>query len=130
VELNDISGQIVDAAMKVHTKLGPGMLEKTYEFCLAYELRKRGFTVETQKPLPLTYEEVELETGFVIDMLVENTVIVELKSVENILPVHEAQTLTYMKLSEKPLALLINFNVKKLMFGIRRFVGPGVAENQ
>ena len=120
MELNDITGQIVDAAIKVHTSLGPGLLESTYEACLIYELRKRGLIAKSQVPLPVRYEEVHIEVGYRIDLLVEETVIVELKSVDQIAPIHKAQLLSYLKLSGKKIGLLINFNVELLKNGITR----------
>ena len=119
---NEVSGQIVDAAMKVHTALGPGLLESAYEGCLAYELRKRGLKVGTQVGLPVVYEGANIEVGYRIDLLVENLVIVELKAVDKIAPIHEAQLLTYLKLSGKRLGLLVNFNVLHLKDGIKRMV--------
>jgi GxxExxY protein len=120
--LNKISYEIIGCSYKVHSALGPGLLESTYEACLAYELNKAGHLVAVQKALPVVYEEVKLEIGYRIDLLVDDTVIVELKSVESINDVHIAQILTYMKLSGRTLGLLINFNVKDLKKGIRRFV--------
>ena len=122
MEINEITGQIVDAAIKVHTALGPGLLESTYEACLMYELKKRGFTAQNQVPLPVHYDEVIIEVGYRIDLLVEESVIVELKSVDQIAPIHKAQLLSYLKLSGKKVGLLINFNVKKLKDGMKRFV--------
>jgi len=119
---NEVSGQVVDAAMKVHTALGPGLLESAYEGCLAYELRKRGLKVGTQVGLPVVYEGVNIEVGYRIDLLVEDLVIVELKAVDTLAPIHQAQLLTYLKLSGKRLGLLINFNVVHLKDGIKRMV--------
>jgi len=115
---NDVSGQILDAAMKVHTALGPGLLESAYEGCLAYEVRKRGLKVAVQVGLPVVYDEVNIEVGYRIDLLVEDLVIVELKAVDKIAPIYEAQLL----LSGKRLGLLMNFNVLHLKDGIRRMV--------
>jgi GxxExxY protein len=120
-ESNEITGQIIGAAIEVHKFLGPGLLESAYEACLVYELAQRKVKVERQKPLPVVYKNVKLDTGYRIDLLVENEVLVELKAVEFLLPVHEAQILSYMKLSECKLGLLINFNVKLLKQGIKRF---------
>jgi GxxExxY protein len=120
LEINDISGEIVDAAMKVHTALGPGLLESTYEACLMYELNKRGIIVQNQVPLPIRYGEVLLEVGYRVDLLVADVVIVELKSVDQIAPIHKAQLLSYLKLSGKKVGLLINFNVELLKHGITR----------
>ncbi len=122
MDINDISGQIVDAAIKVHKALGPGLLESAYEACLAYELRKRGLAVATQVPLPIVYEEIHLEVGYRIDLLVENKVVVELKSVEAVVPIHRAQLISYLKLSDHKVGLLINFNVELLKQGITRLV--------
>ena len=119
---DQISKIILDCAFKVHTKLGPGLLESAYRTCLAYELRKAGLTVEEEKALPLIYEEIKLECGYRIDLLVNSKVIIELKTVEAFTDVHQAQTLTYMKLSGCHLGLLINFYVKSLKDGIKRFI--------
>jgi GxxExxY protein len=108
--------------MKVHSRLGPGLLESAYEACLKYELEKRGILVESQVALPVHYEGIQVESGYRIDMLVENELIVELKSVSNITPLHEAQLITYLKLSDKRMGLLINFNVLHLRDGIKRKV--------
>lgn len=122
MEINDITHEILDSAYKVHTALGPGLLESAYQACLYYELKKKGFRVESEKPLPLVYEEVKLDCGYRIDLLIENSVIVELKTVDQFIDVHQAQILTYMKLSKIKYGLLINFNVKSLKDGIKRFV--------
>jgi len=117
-----ISSAVISAAMKVHSRLGPGLLESAYEACLVQELRNRGVRVETQIPVPVVYEGIKLEAGYRIDILVESKVVVEIKSVDAIAPVHKAQTLSYLRLSGRNLALLINFNVVHLKDGIRRFV--------
>lgn len=122
MEINQITHEILDSAYKVHTKLGPGLLESAYQACLAYELKKKGLTVETEKALPLIYEDIKLECGYRIDILVEDKVIVELKSVETFTDVHVAQILTYLKLSEKKVGLLLNFNEKSLRNGIKRII--------
>lgn len=122
MQLNQITSQILNSAFKVHSKLGPGLLESTYKACLVYELRKKDIKVEVEKPLPLVYEEINLECGYRIDLLVEDQVIVELKVVENFTDVHFAQILTYMKLSQRKIGLLINFNTSRLKEGIKRFV--------
>ena len=119
---NEISRIIVESALKVHKNLGPGLLESSYEECLFYELKKVGLFVEKQKPLPLIYEEVKLEIGYRVDLLIENKVIVEIKSVEALNEVHLAQVLTYLKLSGCKLGLLINFNVALIKNGIKRVV--------
>jgi GxxExxY protein len=121
-KLNKITGDIIGAAIEVHRALGPGLLESAYEACLAYELIQCGYTVEQQKPLPLMYKEVYLECGYRLDMLVEQVVIVEIKAVEELAPVHTAQLLSYLKLSGLKVGLLINFNVGFLKHGIRRVV--------
>ena len=117
--INEISGQILDAAIKVHKELGPGLLESAYEACLAHELRKRGLKVLTQVGLPVIYDGVQLDVGYRIDVLVEDAVIIELKAAEHVLPLHEAQLITYLKLSDKRLGLLINFNVLRLKDGYK-----------
>lgn len=119
---NEISYKIIGAAMELHKALGPGLLESVYENALAYDLKELGFEVKTQVPMPLVYKEVKQDVGYRIDILVDDKVILEIKSVENLAPVHFAQTLTYLKLSEKKLALLINFNTKVLKDGIHRIV--------
>ncbi|WKZ71038.1 MAG: GxxExxY protein [Melioribacteraceae bacterium] len=119
---NQISKIILDCAFKVHTNLGPGLLENTYKECLLYELLKTGLRVEKEKPMPLIYEEIKLECGYRIDLLVDKKVVVELKSVDAFNEVHIAQTLTYMKLSDCKLGLLLNFNVKSLKNGIKRLI--------
>ncbi len=110
--INEITGKIVDAAMKVHTVLGPGLLESAYEACLAYELDQRGLKVHSQVELPVAYGNIRIDVGYRCDLLVEDTVIVELKSVEKVLPVHQAQLLSYLKLSGKKVGLLLNFNTE------------------
>jgi GxxExxY protein len=122
VELNRISGQIVDASMRVHSRLGPGLLESAYEACLAYELQKRTLRLHRQLPLPIVYDGLRIDAGYRIDLLVEDAVIVELKAVESVSPVHRAQILSYLRLSGKRVGLLINFNVRHLRDGIERFV--------
>jgi len=119
---NQISKIIVNSAFKVHNVLGPGLLESAYEASLYYELRKNGLFVEKQKSLPLIYEEVKLDIGYRIDLLVERKVIIEVKSVELLNDIHLAQILTYLKLSNTKLGLLINFNVNLIKFGIKRVV--------
>jgi GxxExxY protein len=121
-ELNKLTEQIIGAAIEVHRHLGPGLLESAYETCLAYELERLGLAVERQKALPLVYKEIRLDQGYRIDLLVEQKVIVELKVVEQITPVHAAQVLSYLKFSGCQIGLLLNFNVKLLKNGIRRFI--------
>lgn len=120
--LNEITEKIIGAAIAVHKTLGPGLLESAYEACLAYELVQRGLKVEQQKPLPLRYREVQLDCGYRLDLLVEDVVIVEIKTVDALAPIHQAQLLSYLKLSGCKLGLLINFNVELLRQGIRRVV--------
>lgn len=119
---NEISKYIVECALKVHRNLGPGLLESSYEECLYYELRKSKLDVEKQKSLPLIYEDVKLDIGYRIDLMVEGKVIIELKAVESLNDLHLAQILTYLKLTGCKLGLLINFNVPLIKNGIRRVV--------
>jgi GxxExxY protein len=119
---NEISGKIIGAAIEVHKMLGPGLLESAYEECLCCEMQLRGIKFERQVPLPLNYKGVNLDCGYRLDLLVEDKVIVELKTVEAIAPIHEAQILTYLKLRDIRLGLIINFNVRLLVEGRRRFV--------
>ena len=120
--LNQISYDIIGASFKVHSALGPGLLESTYEVCLEYELIKIGYKVERQKPLPVIYDGVFLDAGYRIDLLVEDSVIVELKSVNEMIPIFKAQLMTYLKLAELKLGLLLNFNVTDMQKGITRIV--------
>lgn len=122
MEINQITREIIDSAYKVHSKLGPGLLESAYKKCLIFELKKKGFLVEEEKPLPLIYESINLEYGYRIDILVENKVIVELKTVDSICDVHVAQVLTYLRLSEKRVGLLFNFYTAHLKDGIKRII--------
>jgi GxxExxY protein len=122
MEINQITHEILDSAYKVHTALGPGLLESAYKACLAYELRKKGLKVEEEKPIPLIYEEVKLDCGYRLDLLVEDAVVVELKTLDAFTDVHFAQILTYLRFADKKVGLLINFNVKRLRDGIKRFV--------
>jgi GxxExxY protein len=119
---NEITQDILDSAFKVHTALGPGLLESAYCECLAYELNKKGLRIEKEKPMPLVYEEVKLDCGYRMDLLVEDKVVVELKAVEAFNDVHIAQTLTYMKLSDCKIGLLLNFHTKSLKDGIKRLI--------
>ncbi len=121
-ELNDISYTIIGCAYKVHSELGPGLLESTYEVCLEYELLKAGLNVERQKVLPVVYENIKLEAGYRIDLLVNNKIIIELKSVDQIAPIHKAQVMTYLKLSGLKLGLLLNFNTLDMKQGINRVI--------
>lgn len=122
VGINAITEAIIGAAMKVHSALGPGLLESAYEACLAHELRKAGFDVRCQVELPVIYDGVRVDLGYRIDLLVNDAVIVELKCVEKIAPIHEAQILSYLKLSKKRVGLIINFHVRHLKDGIKRFI--------
>ena len=119
---NEISYQIIGAALKVHRRIGPGLLESAYEAALAYELQKLNLLVEQQVTLPFVYEEVRLEAGYRIDLIINRLVIAEIKSVESLLPVHHAQVLTYLRLTDLKLGLLINFNALFLKEGIHRIV--------
>jgi GxxExxY protein len=122
MDLNQITEKIIGCSIEVHKSLGPGLLESAYEECLSYELIKSGLKIERQKPVPIFYKEVQLDCGYKIDILVEDSVIIELKASEGITPVHEAQVLTYLKFSNKKIGLLINFNVLILKNGLRRFI--------
>ena len=119
---NQITEKIIGCAIKVHSTLGPGLLESVYQQCLYYEIRKSGLKVEKEKPLPVFYEEVVLDCGYRLDLVVESRVIVELKSVESLSDIHLAQILTYLKLSGCEIGLLINFNVTQLIKGIKRVI--------
>ncbi len=119
---NEISSKVIDAAIKVHRALGPGLLESAYQACLFYELVQVGLNVQKEKPLPLIYEEVNLDCGYRIDLMVEDKVIIEIKSVSALSDIHLAQILTYLKLSDSRLGLLINFNSVLLKDGIKRVV--------
>jgi GxxExxY protein len=119
---NAVAQQVVDAAFRVHTSLGPGLLESVYEAALAYELEKRGLSITRQQGIPVVYEAVRIHAGFFADLVVEDQVIVEIKAVETVAPVHKKQLLTYLKLANKRLGLLINFNVVLIKHGITRIV--------
>ena len=118
--VNRIAGMVVDAAFAVHSKLGPGLLESVYEVCLVRELEKRGLSVKRQIALPIDYDGIRLDAGLRLDLLIESCLIIELKAVETLLPVHKAQVLTYLKLTGHRLGLLINFNVPLIREGIKR----------
>ena len=120
IEYERIATHIVNSAFEVHKELGPGLLESVYEVCLIEELRNRGLFVESQVKIPVIFKGKTLEKEFIVDLLVENSVIVELKAVENLLPVHEVQLVTYLKLADKKLGFLINFNVSLIKIGIHR----------
>lgn len=119
---DELSNIVIGLAIKVHKNLGPGLLESSYKECLFYEINKAGFQVEKEKPMPLIYEEVKLDIGYRLDIIVESKLVIEIKSVEALNDVHLAQTLTYLKLSNTKLGLLINFNVKLLKDGIKRVI--------
>ena len=121
MDVNELSYKIIGCAYDVHKILGPGLLESTYEKCLCFELDKLDIKYERQKELPINYKGMTLENGYRIDILVEDKIVIELKSVDTLQPIHSAQILTYLKLSHKPLGLLINFNVTNLQNGIRRY---------
>jgi GxxExxY protein len=119
---NEISGAVVDAAMKVHSALGPGLLESAYKTCLRHELIKRGLRVTCEVALPVRYDGITLDAGYRLDLVVEDTVVVELKAIEALAPIHQAQIISYLKLSGKSIGLLINFHTLHLKGGIKRFV--------
>ena len=119
---NKITEKIIGCAIKVHQNLGPGLLESAYQECLFYELKKEGLKVEKEKPLPLIYEEVKLDCGYRLDLFVEDQIIVEIKSVEALNDIHLAQVLTYLKINETKIGLLINFNVLQLVKGVKRVI--------
>ena len=122
MELNDLTYKIIGCVYKVHSELGPGLLESTYEVCLEHELLKAGLIVERQKALPVIYDAIKLDAGNRIDLLVNNQVILELKAVDEIAPIHSAQVMTYLKLSGLKLGLLLNFNVQDMKKGIKRII--------
>ena len=122
MRINEVTDAVISSAIQVHSELGPGLLESAYETCLAYELEERGLQVERQKVLPLVYREVRLDAGYRLDLVVQDSVIVEIKAVDSLTPVHKAQLLSYLKLSRLTVGLLVNFNVKLLKQGIRRVV--------
>ena len=122
MEFDELSNRVIGCAIEVHRALGPGLLESTYEQCLAYELGQAGIDFKLQHPLPVRYKGVKLDCGYRLDLLVEDKVIVELKTVEKFLPIHEAQLLSYLKLSGHSIGLLINFKVPVLKNGVRRIV--------
>ena len=122
LRINEVTDAVIGSAVLVHRELGPGLLESAYEMCLAYELADRGLRVERQKILPLVYRGVKLDAGYRLDLVAQDSVIVEIKAVDSMTPVHRAQVLSYLKLSGLTVGLLINFNVKLLKQGIRRIV--------
>lgn len=121
-QLNDLSYRIIGAGVEVHRALGPGLLERTYRTCMVYELRERRMNVVTEQLIPIRYKGLTLDGGYRIDLIVEDTVIVELKSVDTILPVHQAQVLSYLRHTKRPLGLLMNFNVAVLTSGVERII--------
>ena len=122
MEVDQVTDQIIKAAMKVHSSLGLGLLESAYNACLYYELQKAGLKVEKEKALPVVYDGVELDCGYRLDLFVEDQVVVELKSIVSFKDIHLAQTLTYLKLADRRVGLMINFNVEKLKYGIKRVI--------
>ena len=122
MEFDPLSNKVIGAAIEVHRTLGPGLLESIYEQALAYELHSSGISVQTQVALPVAYKAVKLDCGFRVDLLVENQLVVEIKSIEALALIHDAQLLTYLKLTENKVGLLINFNVPMLKQGIKRLV--------
>jgi GxxExxY protein len=122
MEFESLSKDVLGAAIEVHKHLGPGLLESAYEECLSFELVQRGYKIERQKPIPVVYKEIKLDCGYRIDILVEDKLVLELKSIDCFNSVHEAQILTYMKFAQKKIGLLINFNVTLLKNGIKRYV--------
>jgi GxxExxY protein len=122
MELNDLTYKIIGCVYKVHSELGPGLLESTYEICLEHELLKANLQVEKQKGLPVIYDDIKLDAGYRIDLLVNKQVILELKAVDELAPIHQAQIMTYLKLSGLKLGLLLNFNVKDMKHGIKRII--------
>jgi GxxExxY protein len=121
-ELDRLTNSIIGAAIAVHRELGPGLLESAYEACLAFELTERGFRVERQKPLPVTYRGINLDCGYRLDLLIEDKVILELKTVDKLQPIHDAQLLSYLKMANKKVGLLINFHSFRVKDGIKRIV--------
>jgi GxxExxY protein len=122
MKLNDISGAVIGSAIRVHRALGPGLLESAYEGCLVYELAQQGIQCKTQQKLPVNYRGVSIEVGYRVDVIVENAVILEVKTVKKIIPIHEAQLLSYLKMSKLKLGLILNFNTMILKSGIKRIV--------
>ena len=122
MEFDDLSNRVLGCAIEVHRELGPGLLESTYEQCLAYELNQTGIVFKIQQPIPVAYKEIKLECGYRVDLFVDDRLIIELKSVEQLLKIHEAQLLTYLKLTQCPVGLLINFNVPILKQGVKRML--------
>ena len=122
MELNEITNMVIGAAMKIHSAIGPGVLESVYRKCLQHELSKLGLSVQTEVKLPVLYDGLVLESGYRLDLLVQNQVVIELKCVDALLPIHKAQLLTYLRLANKPVGLLLNFHVVHMRDGIRRIL--------
>ena len=122
--INDITGRIIGAAITVHRRLGPGLLESAYLACLLFQLHRDGINVVARKAVPISYDTVKIDCGYELDLVVEDTVIVELKSVSQLANIHQAQLLTYLKLTGYPVGLLINFNVERLVDGVKRMINP------
>ena len=122
MNVEEVFSIVLDCSFKVHSALGPGLLESAYEECLYYELQKAGLKVEKQKAIPVIYKEIKLDCGYRADLIIEDKIVIELKTVDEFNPVHEAQILTYLKFAEKKLGLLINFNVLRLKDGIKRYI--------
>ncbi|MDZ7806734.1 MAG: GxxExxY protein [Gracilimonas sp.] len=120
--LDEITNKVIGSAIRVHKELGPGLLESAYQECLLYVLKKEGLSVEKEKPIPIKFEDVELDCGYRIDLLVENRLVLELKSVESLNKIHFAQVLSYLKLGNSPLGLLLNFNVSLMKNGVKRII--------
>ena len=121
-DLNELTGAIIGAAIEVHRNLGPGLLESAYESCLLWELRQEGLKVEPQVPVPIRYKGLQLDAGYRIDILVQDRIIVELKAIDKIQPIHTAQVLTYLKMTNLKMALILNFNVELMRSGIKRII--------
>lgn len=128
--IDEIAAVIVDAAYKVHQELGPGLLESAYEACLAHELTKRGLIIERQKEQPVFYDNIKIDVGYRMDLLVEDSIVIELKAVETIIPIHQAQLMTYLKLSKKTLGFLINFNTTYFKSSIKRIANKFQESNK
>jgi GxxExxY protein len=121
-DLNDLTGAIIGGAIEVHRNLGPGLLESAYESCLLWELRQKGLRAESQVPVPIRYKGLQLDAGYRIDLLVQDKIIVELKAIDKIQPIHTAQVLTYLKMTDLRMALILNFNVELMRSGIKRII--------
>lgn len=132
--LNMLTEQLIGAGIDIHRELGPGLLESAYEECLCYELQQLGLRFVRQQPLPVVYKNVRLDCGYRMDLVVENSVILELKTVERLLPIHEAQLMTYLRLTGHPVGLLLNFTVPLFTSGVKRivnkYIGPSVSETR